>query len=144
MSAYHHAADANKDKVITRDELIARLASYGNRSRGSSRYGRDANDDDEVEPGESYRVTGESTKARITTDVERLPKGLPDWFARNDANADGQISMAEFAVSWTTDKLHKFRPFDKNGDGMITPQECGGTLEKRDEPSRSYSRYRRR
>ena len=142
MSGYHHRADANGDKVITRDELTDRLASYGRSSSGGdtkTSSGTGARERDSAAPGESYRVTGESTAVRITRDTERLPKGLPDWFARNDANEDGQISMAEFAVSWTDSKLDEFKKYDTNHDGIITPQEC-----QAQEPERSSSRYRRR
>jgi Ca2+-binding EF-hand superfamily protein len=55
---------------------------------------------------------------------ERLPKGLPDWFKPRDANGDGQVSMGEFAAEWTPAKETDFLRLDRNGDGMITPDEC--------------------
>jgi Ca2+-binding EF-hand superfamily protein len=53
-----------------------------------------------------------------------MPKGLPDWFARNDEDADGQITMAEYATLWNDAKATEFAKFDLDGDGVITPREC--------------------
>lgn len=61
---------------------------------------------------------------KVKTVTERLPKGLPDWFARSDANADGQIAMAEFSTSWSDSVLKDFGQFDMNKDGIITPSEA--------------------
>ena len=61
---------------------------------------------------------------KFKTAIDRLPKNLPDWFARNDANADGQISMSEYASSYTREKAREFRKYDRNDDGIITPQEA--------------------
>ncbi|MDA1051832.1 MAG: hypothetical protein O3C40_15305 [Planctomycetota bacterium] len=61
---------------------------------------------------------------RVKTVTERLPKGLPDWFARSDANADGQVAMAEFSTSWSDSVLKEFGQFDLNHDGIITPSEA--------------------
>ena len=56
--------------------------------------------------------------------IERLPEGIPDWFARDDADGDGQIAMSEFSVSWTDGVLAEYNQFDLNRDGLITPSEC--------------------
>jgi Ca2+-binding EF-hand superfamily protein len=58
------------------------------------------------------------------TPIERLPKGLPDWFTAKDADGDGQVSMAEFAADWTPAKVAEFSRYDLNGDGIITASEC--------------------
>ncbi len=140
MSRYHHAADKNGDKVITKEELTDRLTAYAKGSSGGSGGSSSRSSRDEpAEPGDSYRVTGEGSARRITPNVERLPKGLPDWFTRNDADADGQIAMHEFAVSWTDSKLAEFKKLDANGDGVVTPAECLAG-----ESKSSSSRYRRR
>jgi Ca2+-binding EF-hand superfamily protein len=69
-------------------------------------------------------ATVDSRKSyRVKSVTERLPKGLPDWFARSDANADGQVAMAEFATSWSDSTLRDFQQFDLNNDGIITPSE---------------------
>jgi len=64
------------------------------------------------------------TSYRFKTPTERLPKGMPEWFARLDINADGQISMAEFTSDWSVQQVAEFRSWDHNGDGIITPNEC--------------------
>lgn len=65
-----------------------------------------------------------ATSYRFKTPTERLPKGMPEWFARLDINGDGQISMAEFASEWSVAQAAEFRSWDHNGDGIITPGEC--------------------
>ena len=49
--------------------------------------------------------------------------GLPDWFLAK-ADADGQITMAEFTDHWTAEALAKFNKYDLNHDGIITAAEC--------------------
>jgi hypothetical protein len=40
------------------------------------------------------------------------------------ADADGQITMAEFADHWTPDTVAEFEKYDLNHDGIITAAEC--------------------
>ena len=61
---------------------------------------------------------------RALTPAERLPPGLPDWFARKDANGDGQVSMAEFSDTWNDQTAAEFSKYDLNNDGFIVPTEC--------------------
>jgi Ca2+-binding EF-hand superfamily protein len=61
---------------------------------------------------------------RASPATERLPKGLPDFFLRNDADGDGQISMSEYAASWSDRIAAEFAEYDLNSDGIITPEEC--------------------
>lgn len=61
---------------------------------------------------------------RALTALERLPKGLPGWWASCDVNADGQIAMAEYSASWSSSVSEEFRQFDLNQDGFITAKEC--------------------
>ena len=61
---------------------------------------------------------------RFLTAKERLPKGLPDWFADRDADGDGQVTMAEFAERWTPDTAREFDHYDRNHDGVVTAAEC--------------------
>jgi hypothetical protein len=81
------------------------------RRDSSSRDGRSSND-------------GSRKRYRFKTAHERLPKGIPDWFVEKDANHDGQVMMAEFAVRWNDALVAEFVQFDRNGDGVITPKEC--------------------
>jgi len=68
--------------------------------------------------------SGQPGRVRFLTPLERLPKGLPDWFVQKDADGDGQISMAEFAAEWTDAKAAEFQKYDLNNDGIMTPEEC--------------------
>ena len=61
---------------------------------------------------------------RFLKPTERLPKGLPDWFAAKDTDGDGQVTMAEFASEWTPEKIAEFARYDLNHDGIITAAEC--------------------
>jgi Ca2+-binding EF-hand superfamily protein len=136
------AADTNRDGKITRDEMSKWLASRfqgfgGDRGRGGDDRGRGG---DEREGGRSYFSSrGDSRDDssrredadddgrktyRFLAAAERLQEGLPDWFARNDADADGQVAMAEFSASWSAAVVNDFANFDTNRDGYITQDEC--------------------
>lgn len=83
---------------------------------GSSAYGKQAKGD----------KTASTTKKsyRFLTPTERLPKDMPEWFVKSDADGDGQIMMAEYAASFTESIAAEFAKYDLNGDGIITPAEC--------------------
>ncbi|MFN3152364.1 hypothetical protein [Bremerella sp.] len=100
--------DKNGDGKITVEELMQRSESYG-RGRSSRSESSDS------PKQETYR---------FLTATERLPKGLPDWFLRNDQDGDGQIMMHEFTTSWSSSKVSEFDGYDLNGDGVITPKEA--------------------
>lgn len=101
--------DKNKDGKISSDELAARISRFASRSSFSSR-------------GDGEKVD----TYRFLTPLERLPKGLPDWFNANDADEDGQIHMSEYSVVWSESKAEEFARYDLNGDGFITPKEALG------------------
>lgn len=103
------AADRDGDGVITLDELSTRLAASNKERSGAGSKASDA---------------GARKGYRFLTAAERLPQGLPEWFAGKDANGDGQVSMAEYARSWTDAVAAEFARYDLNNDGLITPQEC--------------------
>lgn len=137
-------ADRNDDDMITLDELADRLANYGSdggssSSSSSNSSGRDDRDRDRGSSdrgGERYggdrsrsrsdRDTAASDKKsyRYLTPTERLPKGLPTWFTRNDADADGQVTMAEYSTSYNETTVAEFNKYDLDSDGIITPGEC--------------------
>lgn len=148
MKEEYHAADTNKDNVITVEELAVKLSGFGSSASPASSAGSGApaqqggdqrrgwggggregwggrGGSNDRERGDSSK-TAQSTKKsyRIPTATERLPKGLPDWFARNDANADGQVMMAEYMTSLTEQMAADFLKYDLNTDGVITPAEC--------------------
>jgi Ca2+-binding EF-hand superfamily protein len=64
---------------------------------------------------------GEHKKSTPPAKANRRPAGLPPWFDLLDADADGQVSFAE----WRTDLLpgELFQVMDLNGDGLLTPTE---------------------
>lgn len=130
--------DANGDGTVTLDELTAKLGSYGKdegRSSSSSSSGATAGGSSSSSDRSRYgssssprssdpKAAGEKKSYRQRLATERLPKGLPDWFARNDADGDGQVVMAEYASLWSETKATEFAKFDLDGDGVITPREC--------------------
>lgn len=91
------------------------------RDGGSSFYSRRT---DDAKSSSSTAKTSDLKSYRALTPTERLPKGLPDWFARNDGNGDGQVAMAEFSASWSDSVIRDFHKFDLNDDGFITAKEC--------------------
>ncbi|MFM7070185.1 MAG: hypothetical protein ACKO38_00120 [Planctomycetota bacterium] len=136
--------DANNDGTVTLDELTAKLGSFGRdeksssggsssstasssgsgSSGGSSGYRASSGSGYGSSRGGDSKQTAEKRSYRQRTVAERMPKGLPDWFARNDEDADGQITMAEYATLWNDSKVAEFAKFDLDGDGVITPREC--------------------
>lgn len=116
-------ADANHDGTVTLDEMTAWLARYsrsGNRSEGGgSRDGGSTSGSSSDSAG-----SGDRKSYRFLTPTERLPGGLPDWFAQKDADGDGQVMMSEYATVWSQSKADEFSNYDLNADGIITPQEC--------------------
>jgi hypothetical protein len=115
------AIDKDHNGVITLDELTAFYqAANGVRA---ARKGGPANKASAT-PVQPDSPPISSKPYRVLSPLERLPEGLPDWFARNDSNGDGQISMSEFAREWSSEKAAEYAHYDLNGDGIITPQEC--------------------
>ncbi|HUT09427.1 MAG TPA: EF-hand domain-containing protein [Thermoguttaceae bacterium] len=123
--------DKNGDGTLSREELCARVArrwnqsdrtgsgdsaGHGPDSRGPSRW--------PDRSGDSRSESSQDKSSRLLTPTERLPEGLPDWFARRDLDGDGQVAMSEFSSEWSDDKAAEFRRYDPNGDGIITPEEA--------------------
>lgn len=147
-------ADANGDGKVTKDELNASFASRfggggdsgrsfggrgggdsGDRGRGGPPGGGGPGGDrggffsrressEAPAAGTATSTKNERLSYRFKTAAERLPEGLPPWFSQNDGNADGQVAMAEFSVSWSDRTLADFRQFDLNLDGIVTADEC--------------------
>lgn len=123
-------ADRNHDGVVRADELARRLGDFSRGGFGRGRGGADRSSN----PGSSGSGgsgsgsdNSEQPKSyRFRTPTEQLPEGLPDWFARKDTNADGQVAMAEYESPgfWTAALVAQFTGYDLNNDGMITPGEC--------------------
>ncbi|MGV3608724.1 MAG: hypothetical protein ACO1RA_20135 [Planctomycetaceae bacterium] len=134
LKTEHRSADANGDGMITLDELTVKLASYtpGSNS-GSASSSKSSASAQAAAPKRAWwknAPSGSSDKSverrgvRALTPTERLPKGLPEWFARSDVDGDGQVMMSEYAASWSESKVAEFQKYDLDGDGLITPEEC--------------------
>ncbi len=94
----------------------------GGSSRDSSSTGSSSDDKEKTSSGTSKFDRRKSV--RLATAMERLPRGLPDWFAQKDANGDGQVAMSEYASRWTESDVAAYVELDRNNDGLITPQEA--------------------
>lgn len=132
--------DANNDGSVTLDELTLKLGAYG-KENGKSGGGATASSGGSTSTSSSggpsssrssrgdAKTSGEKKSYRQRAATERLPKGLPDWFARNDEDSDGQVVMSEYSTLWSDSKATEFAKFDLDGDGVITPRECLRALE---------------
>ncbi|HBT76410.1 MAG TPA: hypothetical protein DEB39_05675 [Planctomycetaceae bacterium] len=60
-------------------------------------------------------------------------RGVPAWFILRDKDGDAQITMLEFAPTLTPQALALFGRLDKNGDGILTPDE----VRMQNEPDRA-------
>jgi Ca2+-binding EF-hand superfamily protein len=142
LKGNYRTADVNGDGVITVEELANKLKSYSaGSSSGSSTSSSRSSSSTSSNSGSTTPVVKrtpwwkkdtkemaaepvERKSYRFLSPTERLPKGLPDWFLRNDANADGQVMMVEYAATWTETAAAEFSKYDVDGDGFISPEEC--------------------
>ena len=132
--------DKNRDGKLSRQELAVRFARRRlaspsqpdpRKEEANAKRAREAKEladnkkaiPNPFEKRASYRLTDAEGKAPA-------PAGLPEWFTRNDINADSQVSMAEFAKKWSIDAIDDFSRFDPNGDGFITTKECLAAVKK--------------
>lgn len=129
MKSEHQGADSNGDGTITQDELTHRISTYSGSS--SSNYSSSSNSGGSGNFGmkpwkkdDKGTTAGAKKSYRSLTPTERLPKGMPSWFIKADADGDGQIMMAEYAASWTEAAAAEFAKYDLDGDGIVTPSEC--------------------
>jgi hypothetical protein len=68
----------------------------------------------ETPPNVFYSPCGRPFRAK-----PGAPYPVADWFKQADADADGKIEHAEFVA----DAMAFFKLLDRNGDGVISPQE---------------------
>jgi len=103
---------------VTLDELLVHFADLARRQALSFEF------PDGTSPAGSAAGKPIRKPGRFLTAKERLPQGLPEWFMHKDADADGQITMAEFASEWSRERATEFDRYDLNHDGIITAAEC--------------------
>jgi hypothetical protein len=116
-------SDANGDGTITLDELAVKMGGFS-RSRSPSPSVSTGTSVAAVSGGSSGNPTSKRSY-RFLSPQERLPRGLPDWFVRKDNDGDGQVTMAEYSRSgWSDSMAEEFAKHDRNGDGIVTPEEC--------------------
>jgi len=96
--------DTNKDGKVDRDEMLDVIMPPKKSSSSTSSKNRSSSS--------SYRSRSSST--RTSGD-----------FNKKDANEDKLIQMHEYSKDqkWTEKKLNEFLKKDKNGDGVISPDE---------------------
>jgi hypothetical protein len=140
-------SDANNDKVITVEEIVAgvseRNGSPGSQGNGerSARSAQKSASSAGSAAGNASRVflgavavggaavdKNEASKRRtyrFTPATERLPTtGLPSWFKSRDKNKDGQVAMSEYSRTWSERLVNEFGRYDLNKDGVVTAKEA--------------------
>ena len=134
--------DRNRDGKLSKTEMAMRYAnrrvadeerrssSNDSRSRGgwASRgdnggWGRGENRE-ENSAAETVNRFGDAKSYRSSSSNGTKVDGLPDFFARSDADGDGQVQMNEFSSEWNQETLEEFLKWDLNQDGIIIAQEC--------------------
>jgi len=144
-------SDADLDGRVSLEELVRRIARYGQhrrirlmpppmegkgdvtslltpaRNEESAAIAADAPEASSI-PVASQDVDaaegpGRPHDTRFVASPHRQPQGLPSWFPARDTDGDGQLSMAEFAPKPTSTTLAEFARYDRDGDGVITPDE---------------------
>jgi hypothetical protein len=95
---------------------------FGGRGRGGDRSrGGDSNGG-----SRGNGASGGPAARRYHVPAQQLPEGLSLSFLGKDANGDGQVMMHEFASNWSDSEVERFNKYDRNADGVITPQEWVG------------------
>ncbi|MCA9159021.1 MAG: hypothetical protein KDA51_13825 [Planctomycetales bacterium] len=133
--------DRNRNGSLDKSELAVRYANRRVNEKAKeeakndsrSRRGGDSNgwnrsDNQTEDKNESAPRFGDAKSYRSMVTAKDKASGLPDFFARSDANADGQVTMNEFSSSWTQETLEEFQKWDLNRDGIILPRECVAAL----------------
>ena len=75
----------------------------------------------------------------LQEEAGELSEGIPGWFYEFDQNRDRQVSLSEFTVDWSEQKIREFASLDLNSDGFLTSEEVassqrmmGGSFTNRD------------
>lgn len=83
----------------------------------------DSKSEEGQEAAEPHPTPEQVDSRRFVTPKSRLA-GLPEWFLARDTNGDGQLTVAEYAPGSEKARLAEFARYDRNKDGVLTPQEC--------------------
>ncbi|NUQ65110.1 MAG: hypothetical protein HUU20_21810 [Pirellulales bacterium] len=120
-----NAMDRNHDGRLTKEEYTAGVAEYA-RSRFGGPGGPPGSPPPSSQAAEQSAAASSNDRKsyRFLRPQERLPDGLPGWFAQRDGNGDGQVAMAEYSRTWSDDSAREFVRMDLNADGFLTPREC--------------------
>jgi hypothetical protein len=139
------SADADKNNVITQDELVERLANRDSNRNGESGRpgtGSAANKDKAASGGAAGMATrvftalapggtGEKSSSSAKRTYRFTPPGertdLPGWIKSRDRNKNGQVEMSEFGRSWSQRTVNDFRRYDLNDDGIVTAKEAAAS-----------------
>ena len=121
--------DKNRDGKVSFDEYTPYIKSYyERRSQGrSSDRGRS-----EKKPAELPTITRPTVYY-----FGNLPENLPGWFSEFDTDRDGQLGLYEWRTSGK--ELNEFAGYDKNSDGLVTPEEMLVVMLSDDNQSNSES-----
>ncbi len=105
--------DADGDGQVTTGEFAA--------VRTTRFEAQDTNGDGLLSPEEMTAAAIERARARAAKHIERMLK-------KNDADGDGQISLAELPGQDRSEKI--FKHMDADGDGVISADEFAAAREK--------------
>jgi Ca2+-binding EF-hand superfamily protein len=119
--------DANKDGLIDREEFKEYLKAFeakrqadwaenGGGPPGDNRGGGGPGPE-----GTDQRPPSELDKKVVVLRAGKLGDAMPDWFQDYDLDGDAQVALWEWKEKGGD--LAKFREWDLNGDGFITPDE---------------------
>jgi subtilisin-like proprotein convertase family protein len=102
--------DKDGDSILERKEWQSNATKFGNVAAAD--LDRDGQIDvPELAQWFSQRLPSLAS-SRLAPDLRVL-----------DSDRDGQVAMAEFADEFTEETLAEFRRYDRNADGLITPEE---------------------
>jgi hypothetical protein len=126
-------ADKNGDQKVTKNELVAfytpRPSSAASTSSASTPAPTSPSSPSTAGSSGEKPIGGETRKlvnnTRRSYRFKSVKERLKSWrFASRDANGDGQVAMNEYSRSWSDRTAAEFQRYDRDNDGMITPDEA--------------------
>lgn len=109
--------DTNKDGFISKKEAIDSIQgrSKDKKSSNADRPSRRSQSNESAAGNSDQKASAKASQGR-----EEKRRGSLGGL---DANADGQIQMAEFSARWDEETLQRFRTTDRDGNGIISAAE---------------------